>query len=84
MKAILEQEYIIAFGANLRKVRKANNMTMEKLAEEAGLEYSQIARIELGQINTKITTVRAIAKGLQIPERALFDFEIPKLSNKPS
>ena len=46
------------------------------LAEEAELEYSQISRIELGQINTKITTVRAIAKGLKIPEMDLFDFKI--------
>ena len=76
MKAILDQEYVLAFGANLRRVRKAKNMTMEKLAEEAGLEYSQISRIELGQINTKITTVRAIAKGLKIPEMDLFDFKI--------
>ncbi len=74
MKAVLDQEYIKAFGANLRKVRKAKNMTMEKLAEEAGLEYSQIARIELGQINTKITTVRAIAKGLNVSEQELFSF----------
>lgn len=49
-------------------------MTIEKLAEEAGPEYSQISRIELGQINTKITTVRAIANGLKIPEMELFDF----------
>ena len=47
---------------------------MEKLAEEAVLEYSQISRIELGQINTKITTVNTIAKGLKIPEKNLFDF----------
>lgn len=76
VEAPINKEYILAFGANVRRIRKAKKMTMEKLAQEAGLEYSQIARIELGEINPKITTVHAIAKGLTVSEKELFDFNI--------
>ncbi len=48
---------------------------MEKLALDAGVEYSQIFDIEHGRINTTISTVHALATALGIPEKELFDFE---------
>ena len=47
---------------------------MEKLAQAAGLEYSQISEIELGKINTTISTVYVLAKTLEISPKELFDF----------
>jgi len=49
-------------------------MTMEKLAQTAGLEYSQISDIELGKINTTISTIYVLAKTLGMPPKDLFDF----------
>ncbi len=47
---------------------------MEKLALEAGIEYSQVFDIEHGNINTTISTIHVIAKALNVKEKELFDF----------
>jgi transcriptional regulator with XRE-family HTH domain len=67
-------EYITAFGNNLRALRKAKGLSMEKLAQEAGIEYSQVSDIELGKINTTVSTIYLIAKGLNIEPKELFNF----------
>lgn len=69
-------DYIKAFGINLRSIRKSKNMSMEKLALTAGVEYSQIFDIEHGKINTTISTIHLIAKALEISEKDLFDFSL--------
>jgi transcriptional regulator with XRE-family HTH domain len=71
---IRNNEYITAFGKHLRSIRNAKGWSMEKLAQQAGLEYSQISDIELGKINTTISTVSLIAKTLEISPKDLFDF----------
>ena len=71
----VEIEPILLFGNNLRLIRQSKNLSMEKLAELSSFEYSQISRIELGQINTSIDTVFKLAKALNIDAKELFDFE---------
>ena len=66
---------IIEFGKRLRLIRKSKGLSMEKLAEITSFEYSQISRIELGQINTTIDTAFKIAKALNLHPKELFDFE---------
>ena len=68
-------KYLAAFGQNFRKLRKAKNMSMEKLALAAGVEYSQIFDIEHGNINTTISTIHILSKALGLKESELFDFE---------
>jgi transcriptional regulator with XRE-family HTH domain len=46
MKAILYTEILKAFGARLREVRKLRKLSQRQLAWKAGLELSQISRIE--------------------------------------
>ncbi|MFD0963237.1 helix-turn-helix domain-containing protein [Pseudofulvibacter geojedonensis] len=74
MRRKVDTEFVILFGENLRKVRKSKKMTMEKLAEKADMEYSQISRIEKGQINTSISTVKLLADALGVDAKDLFDF----------
>jgi transcriptional regulator with XRE-family HTH domain len=71
---IRNNDYITAFGKHLRSVRLSKGFTMEKLAQTAGIEYSQISDIELGKINTTISTVSLLAKTLAISPKELFDF----------
>ena len=68
--------FVIAFGNNLRKLRLAKNISMQNLAYAINVEYSQISRIELGKINTSISTANDIAIALEIPLSELFNFEI--------
>lgn len=67
--------YLKAFGANLRKLRLEAELAMVALAFEADIEYSQIAKIELGKINTTISTVWLLSKALKIPATNFFDFD---------
>ncbi len=41
-------------------------MTIESLAAEAQMEYTQLSRIELGQINTSVFQIYKISKALSI------------------
>jgi transcriptional regulator with XRE-family HTH domain len=68
-------DFIQQFGKNLRKIRKNNNMSQETLAIKAETSRSQIARIERGQINPTITTVKRIAEVFQINIQSLFQFD---------
>ncbi len=74
MRKEVDKEAIIRFGKHLRKVRESKGFSMEKLAAISSFEYSQISRIELGQINTSLDTVFKLAKALDVNPKDLFDF----------
>lgn len=75
MRKNVEIEPILLFGKRLRQLRLSKNISMEKLAELSSFEYSQISRIELGQINTSLDTVFKLAKALDVNPKELFDFD---------
>lgn len=60
-------------STNVRKYRIAKDLTMEMLANLAGIEYSQISRIERGLINTSVSVIFAIAKALDIKPGQLLE-----------
>lgn len=71
---IRNEAYLKAFGENLRKIRKSTGMTMMDLAFEAEIEYSQIAKIEKGLINTTISTVYQLSTAMKVKAEDLFQF----------
>ena len=52
-----------------------SGFTQEQLANELGIEISQISRIERGGINTSITTLYAISKVLNVNLSEFFVFD---------
>ena len=64
----------IAFGLNLKALRKIKGVTQEELSHKCNLELSQIGRIERGVINTSISTLYEISKALDVNIKDLFDF----------
>lgn len=72
---IRNQEFINAFGRHVSKLRMARELSQEALAALANIEQKQLARIELGQVNTTISTVYAIATALGISHHEIFKFE---------
>ena len=50
-------------------------MSQESLAFAADIPISQVGRIERGEINTTISTVKALSIALDINIKDLFDFE---------
>lgn len=72
-----KKSVLVNFGGNLRQLRLAKGFTQEQLANELGVEISQISRIERGVINTSVTTLYAISKALKIDVSELFVFDTP-------
>lgn len=67
------------FGQEVRKRRKAMKLTLEQLAERAGMSSNYLGSIERGQVNPSVSTVNAVADGLGIAPGELVG-EVTKLS----
>jgi transcriptional regulator with XRE-family HTH domain len=60
-------------GQNLRKFRVAKKLSMQQLANLADIEKSQIARIEIGTSDPRISTLLIIADALELDPKEFFD-----------
>jgi transcriptional regulator with XRE-family HTH domain len=65
---------LIAFGSHLQKLRIKRGLSQEELADRANLAYTTINRLENGNLNTGISTIFDLAKGLNVSATELFDF----------
>jgi len=63
---LTKEEIKKVIGGNIRKLRIENKMSIETLAFNAAMDYTQLSRIELGKINTSIYQLYKIAKTLQV------------------
>ena len=59
-------ERIVAFGRQVREVRKAKGISQEKLAELAGIDRSYMGNIERGEKNVTLKKVYEICDALDI------------------
>lgn len=78
-KFVFDEEGLKLLAKRLKELRSEKGFTQEDLAYESELSLSQIARIETVKINPTVSTIFIIARTLNVPVSALFDF---KLSNK--
>lgn len=53
------------FVMRLKKLRAGRKMTQEVLAEKAGISRTYLARLELGQQDPTLTTLKHLAKALK-------------------
>jgi transcriptional regulator with XRE-family HTH domain len=73
MKKDQIQTELKRLGGNLRRERTARKITQEKLAELASLNVRTVQKIEAGQINILVTTVKRIQKAVGCPWESLLD-----------
>lgn len=73
MSQIRDISAIAILASNVRKYRIAKDISQEALANLAGIEYSQVSRIERGLLNTSISVVFALAKALEIEPSKLLE-----------
>lgn len=65
-----------SIGSQVRQLRRELGITANELAGEAGLSASALSKIENGQISPSLTTLRSLARALNVPISALFsEFE---------
>ena len=67
-----KDEFVKKVGVRIRNKREEKKLTLETLASQAGIDYSQLSRIENGRINTSIYSAYNIAKALGISITELF------------
>ncbi len=60
-------------GIKIRNIRVTKGLSMSELANESEIEYKQLSRIELGEINTSVYQLYKISKALQEPLNAIFN-----------
>lgn len=74
-KQIRNDDFCLAFGKHVRKLREEQGLSMREFATNLDVEYNQIYRIENGKINTSISMVQAIAEGLGVSHQEMFNFK---------
>lgn len=66
--------YLKQFGENLRSIRGTRNMSQEEFSSYCDIDTRQLGRIERGESNSTILTIKKIAEKLEIPVSKFFDF----------
>lgn len=62
-------------GKNITYYRKQQGFTQEVMAEKIGISRAHLARVETGMGAASLTLLCAISEALDVPLKALFDFE---------
>ncbi|MBU1356488.1 MAG: helix-turn-helix transcriptional regulator [Candidatus Edwardsbacteria bacterium] len=59
-------------GGNIKKIRKAQGLTQEKLGKKAGYDYRYIGFLEQSRVNPTVRTLEKVAAALNFSLRDLF------------
>lgn len=49
-------------GRNLRRIRKAEKVTLQSVAASTGLSYPALSRIEVGKSDVKVSTLEKLVE----------------------
>ena len=74
---------LAAFGTALRELRHDRLLTIEAVAEAAGLHPNYLGSVERGERNVSLFNIWRIASALGLPAAALLD-ELPSRRGKHS
>ncbi|GMQ30662.1 helix-turn-helix transcriptional regulator [Algoriphagus confluentis] len=74
MAQFRDQEFISKVGKNIVRIRNEKKITQEELMDRTGLTLSQVGRIERAEVNTSISMIALIARGLGVEPKEIFDF----------
>ncbi len=69
------QPYLTAFGEHLAELLKEKGKTPEEVAAHGNIETKQVYRVINGEHSATLSILYAIAKGLGIQPKSLFDFD---------
>lgn len=60
-------------GTNLREARERLQLTQEQVAERSGVHATEVSRIEAGKRDPQISTLRRLAKAVELPPGQLLE-----------
>jgi len=62
---------LLLVGTKMREIRTAKKISIENLANTSGMDYSQLSRMELGQVNFTISYLFRVAEALGVTPKDL-------------
>jgi transcriptional regulator with XRE-family HTH domain len=65
-------QFLESIGARIKRIRQEKNLTQSKLAELCDFEKASMSRIESGQTNPTILTLRKVSEALNVPVLTFF------------
>jgi transcriptional regulator with XRE-family HTH domain len=71
------------FAANVRRLRVERGLTQERLAEQAGLHMTDVARIETVRRDPGVRVVVKLATGLGVEVAELFAGVATQMDSRP-
>ncbi len=69
-----KKEALVQFGKRLSYLRKAKKLSFRKLSVLCDVDYSDIKKIEKGDVNITVATLMDLAIGLGIHPKELLNF----------
>lgn len=69
----MNNEYLIAFGQQVRKLRRQTGLSQEKFALTIGMDRTYFSSVEAGKRNISLINIKKIADGLEVPVSNLFE-----------
>lgn len=73
---VFDKEGIDALALRFKELRKKSGYTIEQLAFESGLNYSQIARLETSKSNPSVSIIFIAARTMEIDPEEFFKFKL--------
>lgn len=70
--AVNERALERALGAQIRTLRRQQDLSVADLASAAGISVGMISKIENGQISASLSTLQALSGALSVPLSSLF------------
>lgn len=70
-----DKTFLKLLGQRISQIRKEKEVSQVELAEKLGTFHTQIGRIERGEVNCTINSLRHIAEELKVSLSELLDFE---------
>ena len=67
-----KEPILLQFGQRVQEIRKARNLSQEKLAELAGVHRTYIGMIERAEKNITLCNIEKIAKALNTDIKSFF------------
>ena len=62
-----------AVAENIKRIRKTKKLSMERLAQEAGVSRSMLGQIERGEANPSVALLGKLAAALKVPAEVLLE-----------
>lgn len=67
-----DPKFLAALGARIREIRLKKNLTQNELAILCNFEKASMSRIESGQTNITVLTLKKISRALDMPLAEFF------------